>query len=177
MAGTDVGAGERSRQEISASRLRELVHYDPVSGIFTRRAKRRKHPAGERSGYITASGYRCLKLDGKIYPAARLAYLYVFGRWPFPEIDHIDRNRSNDAIINLREATRRENACNTEKRRRNKYRGVQSLSSVRHRAYISAQGKKKIIGTFSTAEEAANAYDEAALDAFGAFAILNFGDR
>ncbi|MDD0156969.1 HNH endonuclease signature motif containing protein, partial [Shigella flexneri] len=66
---------------------------------------------GKVAGTISY-GYNAINIDGVRYFAHRLAWLYVYGEWPKQEIDHIDRNRRNNAISNLRDVSRVVNALN-----------------------------------------------------------------
>jgi hypothetical protein len=94
--------------------LKSSLNYDPASGIFT--WKRKPSPnrsAGSEAGYITNYGYRTISLNGTAYKAHRLAWLITYGTWP-DLIDHIDSNRANNAINNLREATTSENSRNQD---------------------------------------------------------------
>lgn len=91
--------------------LHYVLHYDPVLGEFYWR-----HPAPGRSvagpaGSVGGSGYRYICIDGKQYSAGRLAWFYMYGRWP-QEIDHINRDPDDDRWENLREVSRRENNLN-----------------------------------------------------------------
>ena len=90
-----------ARPELTAEYLRELLHYDPETGIFTSK-DRRSWNFGRRSGAITTKGYRVLKVAGTSYTAARLAWLYTTGKWPERKLEHTDGDKSNDRIANLR---------------------------------------------------------------------------
>jgi hypothetical protein len=98
---------------ITQERLKELVHYNPITGIFTRKIckPRSSVPAGNSTGSL-AKGYILLKLDGKSYRAHRLAWLYMTGEYPQLSIDHIDGATSNNKWDNLRLATNSQNQCN-----------------------------------------------------------------
>lgn len=101
-------------------RLKELLNYDPESGIFTWRVNRRgMATAGSRAGYIQPSGYRYIKVDGKLYRASRLAWLFIEGYFPEHEIDHINRLRYDDRWKNLRHVTRQCNVRNCGNSRNN----------------------------------------------------------
>ena len=89
-------------------------------------------------------------------------------------VDHKDRNGLHNWDENLRIATPTNNSQNRKKNERNKsgYKGVRKLKP--YRAVITINGKHTSLGHFDTAEEAAHAYDRAAKQYFGEFAVLNF---
>lgn len=114
---------------IDLGRLRALLTYEAATGRFIwnprpddTRANRAWNArlAGREAGVITEYGYRRIDIDGRKYRAHRLAWFYVHGVWSDAVIDHADRNRLNNAIANLREATTAENARNHSKRSDNK---------------------------------------------------------
>jgi hypothetical protein len=99
---------------ITAERLRQLLHYDPERGVFTwlsRPAERSWNTrfAGTRAGTINGLGYVVIGILGRRYKAHRLAWLYVHGEWPGRELDHINCDKSDNRIANLRPATRSQN--------------------------------------------------------------------
>lgn len=65
------------------------------------------------NGSIDKDGYLILKIKGKQYKAHRIVFLLFNGRMPKDEIDHINRNRTDNRIENLRESTRQENIKNS----------------------------------------------------------------
>jgi hypothetical protein len=102
---------------LTQERLKELLFYDPDTGIFTWRVNRGRGPGGctlggklkgKVAGSLHPDNRIFIHIDRRMYGAHRLAFLYVYGRWPEPEVDHIDRDMSNNRISNLREATRRQ---------------------------------------------------------------------
>src|ERR1700749_3983259 len=92
--------------------LKELLHYDPETGVWTNLVRRGNCSAGSRAGTVKDNGYRQIRILGKIYLEQRLAFLYMLGRWPEPEAEHKDRQRTNNRWLNLREATHSQNQCN-----------------------------------------------------------------
>ena len=97
---------------LTGSRLEYLLDYDPETGIFTRKIGTGGELAGTRAGKLNLNGYRHLGIDGHMYGEHRVAFLWMTGRWPEPECDHRDLNKSNNAWHNLRESTRGQNNSN-----------------------------------------------------------------
>ena len=103
---------------LTAEELRELLRYDPNTGIFRWKVKQRRvsYGVGDVAGSLdSSSGYHRIRIDGRDYRASRLAWLYVYGRWPTDEIDHKNTIRDDDRLANLREATRGQNNYNTKR--------------------------------------------------------------
>ncbi len=99
--------------DLTAARLRELLHYDPLTGIFTRLVRTSQNAnVGDVAGSPDDAGYIRISVDGKRYRAHRLAWLYMKGEWPALHIDHEDTDTGNNRWLNLREATRSVNAQN-----------------------------------------------------------------
>lgn len=99
---------------ITQERLKEILHYDPETGIFTWKVDVGRYgriKAGSEAGYLNRNYYECF-IDGIRYPAHRLAWFYVHSTWPELLIDHINGNGHDNRICNLREATKSQNACN-----------------------------------------------------------------
>ena len=103
-------------------------------------------------------GYICIRVDNVLYTAHRLAWLYAYGRWPTHQLDHINKDRADNRLCNLREATNAENAQN-RKRRDNKtgYTGV-NRENNKWKAEIKLNYKTIRLGLFDTPEEAHAAY-------------------
>jgi len=102
---------------MEAEYARSRLQYDPETGEFIwkpRVGDKRWNIryAGEAAGSIKDNGYRQIMIDGKIYMAARLAWLYVYGEWPKNQIDHINRIRDDDRMVNLRDVTPTKNNNN-----------------------------------------------------------------
>jgi hypothetical protein len=141
--------------------LKSLLHYDADTGIFTRlTTTNNKHRIGDIAGSLDA-GYIRTKLNGKTYRAHRLAWLYVYGYEPTNLIDHIDRDTANNRIANLREATSAENQQNRKKQNNNSsgFTGVSLVKKTnRWASHIKVNYKKHFLGSFTTPEEAHQAY-------------------
>jgi HNH endonuclease len=140
---------------LTAGRLRELLHYDPLTGLFTwlltvgRRGK-----AGRVAGCVNeATGYVVVRIDGANYQAHRLAWFYMTGDWPTVLIDHEDTDNGNNLWTNLREATHSQNQCNRGSNCRNTsgYKGVSWMA--RQRKWRAVVGRTHL-GCFTDKEQA-----------------------
>src|ERR1700761_9727377 len=97
---------------ITQDRLKELLTYDPATGIFRWLVARGGNRVGDRAGCFDESlGYRKIRVDGKLYYAHQLAWLYVHGVF-VKEIDHRNMKGDDCWIDNLRPATRGQNTAN-----------------------------------------------------------------
>lgn len=149
---------------ITAERLRELLHYDPATGIFTNIAPRKKIVVGSVAGSLDQeSGYWMIGLDRRRYYAHRLAWLYVTGEWPSQLIDHRDGNRASNVFTNLRDAERAINQQNLRNPLPGTASGLMGAFKKRNRweSRVRVFGQVIRLGTFDTAEEAHAAYIEA----------------
>lgn len=146
---------------LTAERLRELIDYDPETGLFTHRMSRGPVKAGDVAGCGNGLGYRRIRVDGPQYRSARLAYLWMTGEWPPEEIDHINRNPADDRWDNLRAVSPSQNLLNRKlPRSTNMPTGVQRQGN-RFEAKISVHRKLCYLGMFSTPEAASAAYQRA----------------
>jgi len=162
--------------ELTQSYLRKILKYDPETGIFTwyiRKNGRRPPTYNVVAGTSDADAYIIIYIDGVPYLAARLAWLYMTGKWPDGEIDHIEKPVSNNAWANLREATHQQNCHNLIKAINNTsgFKGVSWHKQTRRwRAKCVYNGQSYWLGLFDTPEEAHAAYCRAAKKLHGAFA-------
>lgn len=147
--------------DLTCERLRELLSYNEATGQFRWRIQRQCVRDGAIAGGPDYKGYIRIKVDGRKYFAHRLAWLYVYGRWPVDLLDHIDRQRTNNAIANLREVSNQLNSHNQRVVRRSRVGllGV-SLSPTPGKfvARIAVEGKDHHLGTYPNAVEAYEAY-------------------
>lgn len=102
---------------LTSERLRGVLNYDPDTGVFTRKVRTTNTVnVGDVAGNLKLNGYRCISVDGNRYQAHRLAWLYVHGVWPEEQVDHINRMRDDNRIVNLRLASGAENQQNSSHR-------------------------------------------------------------
>lgn len=161
--------------KIEHSELIRILNYDGATGVFHWRiATARKIKIGQVAGTPHSAGYVTITLYNQTYYAHSLAWFYVYKLWPTMLPDHINRNKSDNSINNLREATYSQNAGNTRPHIDSMvpYKGVRKMrSKFQSRLYDGV--KTHYLGTFVYAVEAAEAYDKAALQHFGQFALTN----
>jgi hypothetical protein len=146
----------------TAERLREALEYDRETGVFRSRTQRGRTSVGDVVGSINVHGYVVIGLDYKTLKAHRLAWLYVHGRWPFMGIDHIDGDKTNNRIINLREASASLNGQNKRRPQKNNRLGIQGVCLSRNGRYLANIWTKErqniYLGSFDTVEDARAAY-------------------
>lgn len=151
---------------LTLGRLKELLHYAPDTGLFTWRVERLRGKGsltvkpGDVAGCLSPTGYILLRIEGRNYLANRLAWLYMTGEWPKYEVDHDDRDTTNNRWNNLRDVTHLVNMQNQSPIRAdgnpvgvafNKRRG-------KWMAYINAGCKRTYLGAdFESRDDAAAA--------------------
>ena len=146
---------------LTANMVRELFDYSPDTGLLTRRVRTANCTAvGDVAGTTSRGNYVCVKIDGRPYKAHRLVWLYVHGRWPEEEIDHINGVPTDNRLGNLREASRRTNVENKRSGRSDNKGGLLGVSAHgnKYLAQIQVNGEKRHIGCFATPSEAHDAY-------------------
>jgi HNH endonuclease/AP2 domain len=155
------------RNALTQQRLKELLNYDPTTGIWTWIKGRPGTSVGKVAGKIDDEGYRRINVDRNGYRSARLAFLYMTGAWPIHEADHKNRNRLDDRWENLRDATRSQQEFNKPSTGKIPFKGVVLYKGKKYRARIGK--KNKSLGFFDTPEEAYAAYLKAAQELHGEF--------
>jgi len=162
--------------QLTQERLKELLSYDPLTGVFLWRVDRGGKRVGEVAGCRKRT-YTMISVDDVIYRAHHLAWLYMTGELPGLFVDHRDLDKHNNGWSNLRLATKSQNMANVGRIKSNKS-GFKGVSHYRAgesygkpwQASIGRGGKSYHLGHFATEEEAHAAYVAAAEKMFGEFA-------
>lgn len=144
-----------------AKELRARLSYDPATGVFTRLvAGGNGAKAGDQAGYINAGGYVVLSVCNERLYAHRAAWFMTYGKWPDQMIDHIDGDRTNNRLSNLRDVSNQHNTQNVKKSRREG--GLLGTCWDKRRckwvAHIMKDGRGTFLGYHPTPEQAHSAY-------------------
>ena len=147
-----------AKADLTAQRLRELLDYNPETGVFTRLA-----PTKRVVGSTSKIGYVELWLLGSKVRAHRLAFFYMTGDWPRHEVDHINGEKGDNRWVNLRDVTRTINQENKKIAKKSNKLGILGVHRSGHKymAYIQTAGRNRSLGCFPTPEEAYAAYLDA----------------
>lgn len=135
--------------------------------------------AGDLAGVVNQSGYRLIKVIGRLVGAHRMAWFMFYGSWPVDLVDHIDGDKLNNAISNLRSCSKSENSMNkiiVNWNKTSQYFGVHKKCDM-WRASIKDKGKKVHLGYFTDEQDAAHAYNEYVLSIGDNFRPMNLLDR
>jgi hypothetical protein len=163
--------------------LKECFDYNEESGELIRRERPLHHFKNSRimnfnntqfgnkvAGRIDKAGYCRVKIDGRTCAAHRIIWKWYYGVDPVDFIDHINGDKSDNRISNLRDIERGSNAINLSKLKEcnsTGYTGVAKARNGRYRSYTNVDGKQKCIGTYGTPEEAALARELKCLEIYG----------
>jgi hypothetical protein len=152
--------GSKPRNDLTAGRVWQLLHYEPETGVFVRLVSKPKCPAGSIAGVLNDNGYWLISVDGAKYRAHRLAWLWMTGEWPAGEIDHRDGVRHNNRWGNLRDVTTEVNQQNQRKSHTDSKTGLLGASPAKggFKAQILIGNRDVYLGLYKTPEEAHAAY-------------------
>ena len=157
----------------SQKKLQELFDYKDGE-LYWKEKTHSSIDLSKPAGHIGKDGYRRIQIERKLYKSHRLVWKYHCGKDPKEFIDHIDGNKSNNNIKNLREATRQQNSFNKITQKNNKL-GIKGVrkDGNKYIATIFINGKVKYLGVFNTIEEARLVREEAEIKLFKEFSVLN----
>jgi hypothetical protein len=148
--------------EITAENVKDFFSYEKSTGKLFWKVKR-SHNAliGEEAGCVEKRhGYRVIRVLNHRYKAHRIVWLYVYGKWPSGIIDHINRNKTDNRVENLRDTTTQINNLNKGLSKASKT-GIKNITwhtrDNRYRAAFTINGKQKHLGYFKSIEEAMSA--------------------
>ena len=150
--------------------IKSLFDYDSDKGILTYKVNRGGNAkAGQEAGWTWSVGnkrYKHIKIDGKSYRYHRLVWMYMYGKFPNDQIDHINGDTLDNRIENLRDVTSIENSKNRGIQSNNTsgYSGINQLPSGNWRVRINVNKKRINIGTFDSFDEAYKARKQAEVD-------------
>lgn len=171
---------------ISQDEVKKLLDYNPETGEFRHKKRAIEHFstdhhmrtwntrfAGKATGTISAHGYVFLSINSKLYTGHRIAFLIMNGYLP-EQVDHINGNRSDNRISNLRPASNNKNQWNTKAKKGTKI-GLKGVSEARsrkgklegYRARLTHNGKTYYLGVYSTPEKASEAFNKKAIELRG----------
>lgn len=171
--------------DITQDYLKSILRYNKTTGLFTWRKRPREHfatkrgwnvfnaaYAGKEAGQTNTNGHTQIRINNRLYMAHRLAWFYIHGVWPKNELDHINGDKKDNCITNLREATRSENNRNKSAYKTNTsgFKGVMwKKESKKWFAQIQYNLKRIHLGYFDSPEKAHEAYCAAAKKYHGKF--------
>lgn len=153
-----------SKHDLTAEILREWIDYDPETGAM----RWRKKPAhggvkqGDKAGRVNEKGYVRICLLGHFYVAHRLVWLHATGRWPEHQIDHINGQKTDNRLANLRDVSA---SMNCQNRRAPAKAGKKEPLGVcwnkkerKFQASIYVDGRLRHLGLHETADAAHAVY-------------------
>jgi len=151
------------RPRVSIEKLKELLSYDPDTGLFIWKISKGKGYAGNVAGNQNSLGYLETSIGGTHYLLHRLAWFYVYEKWPDQDIDHINGIKSDNRISNLRDVSKSVNRQNLKKPVAGNSSGMLGVMAIgnKFRAQIGIDGKPTYLGHFNTPDEAHQVYLEA----------------
>jgi hypothetical protein len=152
--------------------LKEVFDYREGQLLYKKSYRNRR--TGQKAGTVDSKGRLRIEIKGRTYSAAAIVFAMHFGRWPNGQTDHINQNKLDNRIENIREVTNAQNSRNriNQKPPKSGYKGV-SFHRGRYTARIMVDGKVFNLGSFDDPISAAKIYNEAALKYHGEFACLS----
>jgi hypothetical protein len=151
-------------QTLTHHRLVELIAYEPTTGVFIARC-RRPHSALKVGDVLGTprkrDGYHIIGIDKVTHQAHRLAWFYVYGSWPLNQIDHINGEKSDNRIANLRDVNSSMNMQNQvvgSMKKKVGFLGVSMHKSGKYQASIQLAGRPSYLGLYDSPEEAHTVY-------------------
>ena len=160
---------------LTPDKLLSIFDYHSETGTLTRKNSSKGYHGNREITRLNDQGYLVTTLDGETHRVHHLIWLIHYG-YSVKEIDHINRNKSDNRVVNLRDCSHLQNCGNSGVRTTNTsgYKGVTFCKKTgRWKAQIGINYKNVNIGRFDTPELAALAYNRMALEHFGEFAYLN----
>lgn len=145
---------------LTAERLREILHYDPETGVFTWLVRCGHAQPGTVAGGVDYTGYNYIKINARRYGSQRLAWLHVYGNWPADSVDHINGAKADNRIANLRDVPRRINLQNQSRPHANNKSGFLGVHKTGQKwaAQVRHKGVAHHLGRYATPEAAYAAY-------------------
>ena len=146
---------------LTFDRMKDAVSYDPGTGAFAwiKPTSNRVHRG--RNAVPNGRGRVTIRIDGRTYPAPRVAWLYMTGEWPRGVVDHVNGDTTDNRWANLRDVPQATNTQNIRKPHRDNKVGMQGVvlrSSGKYAANIYINGRQTCLGRFETPDEAHAAY-------------------
>lgn len=156
---------------LTIERLNWVLRYEREQGKFYWSKPNKGILVGDEAGSINPNGYRTIMIDQKAHYAHRLVWFIEAGTWPKDIVDHINGDRDDNRIVNLRDVTSSRNSHNTWKLGNNNKTGFRGVTRAggKYIPQIMVDGVLEFIGytMFDTAEEAAKVYEARRLELFG----------
>jgi len=157
---------------LTQARIKEVLHFDPLTGIFSWIKSYGRAKSGCKAGSTIHRGYIAINIDGNRYLAHRLAWLYMYGYFPHVT-DHINGDTGDNSISNLREVSHSQNSWNCKKLRANNNSGLKGVgfhkATGKWRARVTINYIQYHLGSFDTPELAHEAYTKKAKELHGVF--------
>ena len=156
---------------LSQEQLLNQLTYNPDTGLFHWiKSKSGVRGVGATAGFVERDGYRRIGVNGKVYPAHRLAWLYMTGNWPDKYIDHLNGNKDDNRFCNLRDVSHSVNQTNTTHKSNNKLHEKYISWHKGNKAYrvqIRKNGVNAVHKLFKKLDDAINYRNQSIIDLFG----------